>query len=58
MLKKILPRETCGKCRVCCGFDESDKWEIPLVFGELKEYIEGHYDCKIAPRGNEYVCDM
>ncbi len=58
MLKKILPRETCGKCRVCCGFDESDKWEIPLVFGELKEYIEGHYDCKIAPRGNEYVFDM
>lgn len=58
MLKKILPRETCGKCRVCCGFDESDKWEIPLVFKELKEQIENHYDCKLVPRGNEYVFDM
>ncbi|MDE7194912.1 MAG: hypothetical protein K2O14_13245 [Oscillospiraceae bacterium] len=58
MLKKILSQETCGKCRVCCGFDESDKWEIPLIFGELKEYIEGRYKCKIVPRGNEYVFDM
>lgn len=58
MLKKILSHETCGKCRICCGFDESDKWEIPLVFGELKEYIDKRYDCKLVPRGNEYVFDM
>lgn len=58
MLKKILSRETCGKCRVCCGFDESDKWEIPLVFKELKEHIEGQYNCKLVPRGDEYVFDM
>lgn len=58
MLKKILSQETCGKCRVCCGFDESDKWEIPLIYEELKKYIEGRYKCRIVPRGNEYVFDM
>ena len=59
MLKKILDPKSCGKCRVCCGFDESDKWEIPLVFGELKQYVEKHHPAvKLIPRGNEYVFDM
>lgn len=59
MLKKILQPVSCGKCRICCGFDESDKWEIPLVFSELKDYIEKNYpEAKLTPRGNEHVFDM
>jgi Fe-S-cluster containining protein len=58
MLKKILSPEKCGKCRVCCGFDESDKWEIPLVFADLKDYVEKNYDIKLVPRGQEFVFDM
>ena len=59
MLKKILDPKSCGKCRICCGFDESDKWEIPLVFDELKQYVEKEYpDVKLSPRGGEYVFDM
>ncbi len=59
MLKKILDPKSCGECRICCGFDESDKWEIPLVFDELADYLrEKHPDVKLVPRGNEQVFDM
>lgn len=59
MLKKILDQKSCGKCRVCCGFIESDKWEIPLVFDELKACIAERYpEVKLTPRGNEHVFDM
>ena len=34
MLKKILKPEQCAKCRICCGFVDSDRWEIPLLAGE------------------------
>ena len=59
MLKKILSQTSCGKCRVCCGFDESDKWEIPLVFDELRAYLaENHPDIPLEKRGNEHVFRM
>lgn len=59
MLKKILDPKSCGGCRICCGFDESDKWEIPLVFDDLKQYLaQAHPEAKLAPRGNEHVFDM
>ncbi len=34
MLSRILSHETCAKCRLCCTFVESDKWEIPLFAGK------------------------
>ena len=58
MLKKILQPESCAKCRVCCGFVEEDKWEIPLIFGEFRERIEEKLGAKLTPRGGEYVFDM
>lgn len=59
MLKKILEPASCGKCRICCGFDESDKWEIPLVFDDLRSYLTENYpEVKLTPRGGEYVFDM
>ena len=29
MLKKILKRETCAGCRICCIYDDSDVWDAP-----------------------------
>ncbi len=58
MLKKILNSDTCKQCRVCCGFDENDKWEIPLIFSELREKVENKLGLRLVPRGNEYVFDM
>ncbi len=51
MLSKILKSESCAKCRVCCGFVEEDKWEIPLIFGEFREKIEEKLGIALAPRG-------
>lgn len=39
MLKKILSREACAACRVCCGFDREDIWEIPVITAETAEII-------------------
>ncbi len=58
MLKEILDPAECAECRICCGFVESDKWEIPLVFGELAEHLQSRYPRKLVPRANEYVFDM
>lgn len=58
MLKKILNPDSCKSCRVCCGFDESDKWEIPLIFSEFREKVEEEMGLTLSPRGNEYVFDM
>ncbi|MCM1164909.1 MAG: hypothetical protein NC299_04425 [Lachnospiraceae bacterium] len=58
MLSSILKRESCAKCRVCCGFAEDDKWEIPLIFGNAREKIEEKLGVKLSPRGNEFVFDM
>lgn len=57
-LGKILSADSCGKCRVCCGFVEDDCWEIPLIFSEFRERVERKLGVKTVPCGNEYVFDM
>lgn len=58
MLSKILKKGSCAACRVCCGFDESDKWEIPLIFREFRDEIEKKLGVTLEPRGDEYVFGM
>ncbi len=58
MLKEILNPSSCAECRVCCGFDESDKWEIPLIFSELRKKIEEKLGVILQKRGSEFVFDM
>ena len=58
MLKKILSQDTCGKCRICCGFTKEDVWEIPLVYAENRKDVENKLGVELIPRGNEYVFDM
>ncbi len=58
MLKEILKPASCAECRVCCGFDEGDKWEIPLIFSEFREKIEEKLGVTLKKRGGEYVFDM
>lgn len=58
MLKKILSQDTCGKCRICCGFIKEDVWEIPLVYAENRKDVENKLGVELIPRGNEYVFDM
>lgn len=58
MLSEILNKSSCAACRVCCGFDESDKWEIPIIFEEFRDSIEKKIGAKLEKRGSEYVFDM
>lgn len=58
MLKEILRSSSCAECRLCCGFDENDKWEIPLIFSETRKKIEEKLGVTLKKRGNEFVFDM
>ena len=57
-LKKILSSESCGKCRVCCGFTKDDVWEIPLIYAENRGAVEEKLGVRLIQRGDEYVFDM
>ena len=58
MLKEILAPSSCAECKICCGFDENDKWEIPLIFSEMREKIEKKLGVTLIKRDHEYVFDM
>ena len=58
MLGAILKPSSCAECRVCCGFDENDKWEIPLIFSEIRRRTEEKLGAALKKRGREYVFDM
>lgn len=57
-LGKILSADSCGKCRVCCGFTKDDIWEIPLIYAENRDAVEEELGVKLVPRGEEFVFDM
>lgn len=56
MLKNILSPETCRECRLCCVFDRTDIWELPVLSKENVCAAE-----KVCPgtavteKGSEYV---
>ncbi len=37
MLTKLLSRETCADCQLCCVFDRYDIWETPVLSPEIRE---------------------
>lgn len=34
MLKEILTTKSCAECRLCCVFDSTDTWELPILEAE------------------------
>lgn len=42
MLTGLLDKKTCAACKVCCGFDKTDLWEMPVMnektMFKLKEF--------------------
>lgn len=34
MLKEILTAQSCEECRLCCVFDSTDTWELPILESE------------------------
>ncbi len=43
MLTEILSRKECANCRVCCVFDKTDVWEMPLITSDLAARLEKDY---------------
>lgn len=43
MLTRLLSRDSCAACRICCGFDEGDIWEAPVILPPMKEKILGEF---------------
>jgi hypothetical protein len=43
MLNRILTEADCAECRLCCGFYESEIWEVPAIDDELAALISGQY---------------
>lgn len=39
MLTKLLSRDTCAACKICCGFEDCDLWEAPVITPNVKEKI-------------------
>lgn len=58
LVKGLLSAESCGKCRVCCGFTHDDIWEIPLIFAGNRKAVEEKLGVKLIERGKEFVFDM
>lgn len=59
MLSSLLSHETCAQCRICCGFVESDKWEIPLFAGEEECRVASELDgVRSLPGTKSCVFDM
>ena len=58
MLKEILSGKDCASCRVCCIFDRTDCWEVPLVEPALAEHISENYpEVKLKKVGRCSVFD-
>ncbi len=60
MLREVLSPSDCARCRLCCGFDQSDLWEIPVFSAELRERLAGERpELVLLPHGKKsFVLDM
>ena len=54
MLTKLLSRETCADCRLCCIFDRYDVWETPILSQEMRQRIQEMLpDVEFISKGQE-----
>lgn len=71
MLTKLLSRQTCAECRLCCHFDCYDIWNTPLLSEALRDRIsellpetafiskgESSYLFRICPDTETFACPL
>ncbi len=39
MLNGLLDKKTCAACKICCGFDNTDLWEMPVMLKKSAERL-------------------
>ena len=44
VLRKLLSKEECAECKICCGFNSSDIWEAPVITKEKSAEIISKYN--------------
>lgn len=56
MLNGLLKKSTCGECQICCGFDCTDTWEMPVMTEKTKNKLESlKPDTEFIKHGNSYI---
>lgn len=59
MLKKLLSREECANCKICCSFDDYDIWETPIIDDELKvKVLKLNPEQKFVTKGSSSILRM
>lgn len=58
MLKGLLDQKTCAACKICCGFDNTDLWEMPVMTEKAAEILSAlKPDTSFIKCGKGYVTD-
>lgn len=58
MLKGLLEKQTCAECQICCGFDSSDLWEMPVMTEKtVKRLSELNPSAKFLEKDGGFVTD-
>ena len=56
MLKGLLENKVCRECRICCGFDRTDMWEMPAMNSEtVKKMSQLKPDTEFAEKNGAFV---
>lgn len=58
MLKGLLEKKTCSGCRICCGFDNTDLWELPVMTKKTADRLaEIKQGTKFVQKDGGYITD-
>lgn len=52
MLSKLLSKDECANCRICCTFDDDDIWETPVIYNDLAEKTSAYVGIKLLDKGS------
>ncbi|MGN1481408.1 hypothetical protein [Porcipelethomonas sp.] len=56
MLKGLLENKSCRECRICCGFDKTDIWEMPVMNSDTaKELSRLRPDTEFTEKDGAFI---
>lgn len=60
MINKLLSKEECAKCKICCSFDSYDLWETPYITKGLASKILQDYapEQKFVKKDTHFLLKM
>lgn len=60
MLRELLSKEDCSKCRLCCQFQEDELMDAPTFTEDEKKYVIENIDSKInfIKKGEIYQIEL